>query len=640
MEGQGAKTIPQLNQAIGDNKVLLNDLANEYLSVNDRYAANSAAVDANDKALTNLQSTFNDGYTPAVQKIQAENAKLNTDLLNQEQNLNVLNTAFAQTGVSASLTSIQANLLADSIGINLNKALTGTQVQQFIADLKQMSQETGITTSALENLAQMSGESLTTLTKGLDSATQATSKSFSSASDLLSAFGGQTAVTGQQIQLFYGQAESEATTFTANIRTAITDGYDPQLISQLLQAGPAQAGPLLQALVDGASQGMVQTVAGATSALNALNTEAIQEQKITYEAITAGTSKAGQQMASDVSNALAIQQQISVQGASATVASVNAVLNIGVSNVQRISDEYGLALPTAIQQQQVNAYLQALAQGQQAAHGLLSPLSATQAVAGQHSTALPDSIFSRELDTFNNAVSQGQHAGQGLLSPLGATQAAAASHAAALPDSIFGRITDTFNNAVTQGSSVGTGLDGAQKGVFGSAAALAGGAASNLQLGSFFGTGKAAGDSIADGLNAAAQDVRNAANAVASAANSALSSIDTAAIGAGFHPAGHAAGTPGLSTFSGLTWVGEDGPELVNFGSPVQIIPNDVATAAMESVSAPDMPWIRGASTTTNAQRSISIGDVNINGADLSDPGATKVAVMEGLVEALSGSKN
>ena len=41
----------------------------------------------------------------------------------------------------------------------------------------------------------------------------------------------------------------------------------------------------------------------------------------------------------------------------------------------------------------------------------------------------------------------------------------------------------------------------------------------------------------------------------------------------GTNPAHNAAGT-GMGTFQGLSWVGERGPELVNFGSPVQIIPN------------------------------------------------------------------
>jgi hypothetical protein len=39
------------------------------------------------------------------------------------------------------------------------------------------------------------------------------------------------------------------------------------------------------------------------------------------------------------------------------------------------------------------------------------------------------------------------------------------------------------------------------------------------------------------------------------------------------NPPLHAAGT-GMGTFQGTTWVGERGPELVNFGKPVQIIPN------------------------------------------------------------------
>jgi phage-related protein len=49
---------------------------------------------------------------------------------------------------------------------------------------------------------------------------------------------------------------------------------------------------------------------------------------------------------------------------------------------------------------------------------------------------------------------------------------------------------------------------------------------------------------------------------------------------------GHAEGT-GMGTFQGTTWVGEKGPELVNFGSPVQIIPNSAFQGAGKGRSGP-----------------------------------------------------
>jgi hypothetical protein len=66
--------------------------------------------------------------------------------------------------------------------------------------------------------------------------------------------------------------------------------------------------------------------------------------------------------------------------------------------------------------------------------------------------------------------------------------------------------------------------------------------------------------------DAAAADIRAAAGAVAAAASSALSGVNP------FTP-GHATGT-GMGTFQGWTEVGEQGPELVNFGTPVQILSN------------------------------------------------------------------
>jgi hypothetical protein len=70
----------------------------------------------------------------------------------------------------------------------------------------------------------------------------------------------------------------------------------------------------------------------------------------------------------------------------------------------------------------------------------------------------------------------------------------------------------------------------------------------------------------------AAQGAANTINAILPTSNPSLSG------------APHNAAGTGMGTFQGLTMVGELGPELVNFGSPVQIIPNSAITNLPNSI--------------------------------------------------------
>jgi phage-related protein len=90
-------------------------------------------------------------------------------------------------------------------------------------------------------------------------------------------------------------------------------------------------------------------------------------------------------------------------------------------------------------------------------------------------------------------------------------------------------------------------------------------------------------------VKSALHDVLNLANLIpgvhigGSGSNTTTNAIDPTNPGTAFNAAG-----TGLGTFQGLSWVGEKGPELVNFGSPVQIIPNSAfAGAAPQARSGP-----------------------------------------------------
>ena len=100
----------------------------------------------------------------------------------------------------------------------------------------------------------------------------------------------------------------------------------------------------------------------------------------------------------------------------------------------------------------------------------------------------------------------------------------------------------------------------------------------------------------------------------------------------------HALGT-GMGTFQGTTWVGERGPELVNFGSPVQIIPNsainspvpiDLSGTTANSDVVAELRGLAAILRAAPANTGAAMGVV-VNRGDL--------RVMETLTDGLSGNR-
>lgn len=412
-----------------------------------------------------------------------------------------------------------------------------------------------ITTSAMAELEIASGKTGTAIASAMNSAGTATQSAFASATSVVSAFSGQVGVTQASVQLFYGSAVSGAQAFANNIQAAIKEGYDPTLIEQILQAGPAKASGLLGELVQDGTTTYVAQIKSAQQALNQIGQEAVQEARLTQQAIISGTS----QMADNLTTAMGIQQQRSVEGTHATVASIAAAMGQGIPQVAAVAGIYGEAIPGAMTASQGKAYLAAIAAGQSVTQALMtatgdtklqaaiaagalpaalaaqqgntstaaaaqaqalalaqySQLAATAAAATQQAIQLPTAVNQQTAAAAQNALAQAQTVPNAQIGQLAATAVAAEQQAMALPTAVNIRTADAAAAALNQAIGVAGGINQGAPQATGAASGLSFGVFHNLFIPDTTGIGSGAGQGIVNGLNAKVQAGIDAASALA-----------------------------------------------------------------------------------------------------------------------------
>lgn len=321
---------------------------------------------------------------------------------------------------------------------------TKSSATQVVSDLEKTARSAGITTQGMAALELQSGLTGKVLSSAISQAANATQASFASAANAVSHFSGQVNVSGDDIQTFYATQTLNAASFTQNIQQALKDGYNPSLIEQILEAGPAKANGFLQSLVANASGDYVNQINSAQAALSKIGQEAVEEARLTEQAIKSGSSK----MADDIGSAMQIQQTRAVQGTSATVQSIAQQLGLGEDQVAQIAQEFGILIPNAITGNIPGAGKAAQSQADQVRQANIAALVQAATSADQLAQTNPNALTKAKAAVANAALSNALTVPQATLSQLQAAAQAADLLAMQQPTRLNLRNADAANAAL------------------------------------------------------------------------------------------------------------------------------------------------------------------------------------------------
>jgi hypothetical protein len=332
-------TLPQLNLALSATEAQFGragraaGLSAEQIDQATRAAGEGAkGIQTLQGVVSNIDWTS--GVGRAAVQLAADMSKLHEEIRSQNEDLGFLEQHF---GVSRD----SAEALAQSINLNLNKALDPAEIVQFGAALQQQAAQTGLSETALQKLADTAHTTTSQITTDVTNAVNATKQSWSSYGDAITAFSGQTSVTGDQIKQFYAQQTLQAAAFTQNVQKAIQQGFDPRLISQIIQAGPTQASALLSSLVSTQGQGLQGLVKQSLDAMSSLGAQAVEQARVTQLAVSSKSSA----VAGDLSGALAIDQALTGTNAQQSIEKLSTTFTGGLLGITNIAKEYGITLP-------------------------------------------------------------------------------------------------------------------------------------------------------------------------------------------------------------------------------------------------------------------------------------------------------
>lgn len=311
--------------------------------------AQLASLDAQTKTTTgtivNLGTAGPDGMLTGVSASSAAIAALTLDIAGLHERITTANDDLGFLQQRFGISRQSALDLANSLGINLDKSLDPTQLNEFAAGLAQQAANADLTTSALKRVADAAGVSASTMSSALKGAATATQTSWATLGNAVTNFASATLPpTASAIAQFYSQSELQGAQFSQNIQSAIKAGYSPTLISSIIQAGPAQASQLLQGLVNAQGTGLQNLISQATQAMSKEGAEAVEEARLTEVAVTAHSST----IAAALPTALAISQALTATNAAAQLNAVAGTLSGGLPEVLSIAKEFGIAIPNGL----------------------------------------------------------------------------------------------------------------------------------------------------------------------------------------------------------------------------------------------------------------------------------------------------
>jgi TP901 family phage tail tape measure protein len=288
----------------------LDGLAN---ALNDSRTKGLAAIKTLDTYGGTARRTFFgvvQALSPLPDMVQRANQESKKQLAGQYTRMS---TEVSRLAYNYGLTTGQVNkYLSSDKDLNLATATTKQVHDSLVKTLGATAKATGLTTTQVKDLSgalASSGMSLDDFAQGMSDAQSKAADAISSFGDLSKHkfdFGEDTKhiLNADDIRKFYGDTLTETKTFTDGISALIQQGYDPGLVSRLLQEGPETAGPQVKALVAGYSSDLVGFVNDAEQQISALSQRAAESARLAYVATTSNSDK----LTGELSQAQAIVQ--------------------------------------------------------------------------------------------------------------------------------------------------------------------------------------------------------------------------------------------------------------------------------------------------------------------------------------------
>jgi hypothetical protein len=238
---------------------------------------------------------------------------------------------------------------ATEAGINMAEALDipEDQLEDFAKASGEMNafvETTGLLGPTVKYVEGQSAESYGKMTKDAQNFIDTVVGAWDTYGDAIASFQGQQEVTSGEIEKFYTDHLTGAKNFSDNVKKAITAGYDPVLIADILQKGPEQAAPFLETLVSNQDQRFRDMVNASARYLEEFGRQAAEQARLTNMAVTGETDF----MTNNLAKAMKISQFIMASGGKASAEAIAEELDIGALEVWAIAQKFGINLAAGL----------------------------------------------------------------------------------------------------------------------------------------------------------------------------------------------------------------------------------------------------------------------------------------------------
>jgi TP901 family phage tail tape measure protein len=393
-KGLDLSTVDGLNQAIARSQAGADALYNK---LNDRKLSLGASI----------EDLLPGNHTTQKLEAQYDRAKAVADgyvqvRTNIEQNV-------AAVAAATGLGTAAVTQLAKKTGADLTKGFAASSAARtkLIGDIADLGKASGTSAAVLKDAVGVDLDAMAALDKAVADAGDTASKSFTSATDVLTKWDPKKMGIAQ----FYKDTLKEAQRFVTDISTVTNRGLDASVVSRLISAGPEAARPVLDALLSDNSGAIIKMVNDSEKALSDSNQRVVELSRLTTLAVNSDTDERTRALG----NAMRVATETVEQGANATVASVAKATGLSEAEVERVAKLFGISIAdlttnlAALPAAAANGFGGAISQADLLAGSLNNTTEkaiALRSMLGSLSAAAPGFVISGALGSVQSARPQ------------------------------------------------------------------------------------------------------------------------------------------------------------------------------------------------------------------------------------------